>query len=741
MPPKVPKVPKNIHYKKFRRQAIEMLVSRYPARHGLLVNHTMGTGKTKTALLFLANFPQRPKLIVAPVSAHAEWVSGLRQFELKEYQLLTFEELGDAKVTRSHVCVIDECHLLVPLLTTDRLWPVRKRDHIMTELQKICFKIMLLTGTPVRSQVSDLRLLVNIAAGRNIIPATRKEFRAKYYKVSVSRAVTLGYLTPIVLEPTYKFFKNMIQTTLAYAIFSRIIMHIVAYFQFKRRTSQQIQEMGLVGDQKEKVTENILKNKGIIDYLANFDDIYGQGFFSTLVSFTSDVTDVGVNKRAFRKFYQKQQIMACPSHTSSTVLLNLKLLLQQLCQLRDSGCENEYQFSEEDKTLMKGPPEIPTDLFKLKDIEQEKFRWTIPIWRFMYMLFKPLNTLTKWFSNLDIALLSLLGLYVLKVGFNMYKDLGEIVELDASRLSRDLQAHMVTYDPFLSRDRAMLRHFPEVTYTTQEEDLTLSQVRVLQKIMLGMVSPEEFVDLGFLPSEVHAQVYEAHEHQPYKYYGRMVSNLLPSRKFQAIIEAYLARQEPTLIWSNFEQGLVNFQAEAEARGLTTSRLERETKHEQLHAALEGKVDFLLLPPHMVEGISLPGIRQMHILEPPDSVITYEQLQARVVRYMQNRPDDLKVTVTTWLSILPSRRRMFEAMMKIWTQVGYSEEPFTFAKRLTHDASPDTMVWSEMQNARRDFVALSKSLTGMERRSRPPPEVCVPVQPSKRATCPRYFQDS
>uniref|UniRef100_A0A6C0BNI6 Helicase ATP-binding domain-containing protein n=1 Tax=viral metagenome TaxID=1070528 RepID=A0A6C0BNI6_9ZZZZ len=726
----------DFHYRKFRREAIEQLVSRYPEKHGLVVNHTMGTGKTKTALLFLANFPKFPKLIIAPVSAHSEWVQGLAELKLTQYRLAVPEELDDVKITKKTVVVVDECHLLIPLLTSQRVWNLTQREQVLRSLQR-SFKVLLLTGTPVKTHVSDLRLLINIAAGRDVIPSTRKAFQARYYRINKTRAATEGYLSPLLLKPTYKFFQNLITMTILYALFSRIVSHIIAYFRFKSYSEAQLRQK-YPEYAEVKGDFNILRGQGIMSYLTNFSDFYGQGFLVDMFRFMGENTDLTPQQQVFRQFYRQQQQMSEPAFASTVIMVNTQMLLQQLCRVEGSGCQGQYDDLE---PVLRQLPEserarIPKDLFTLEGKDAQKLRWTIPLWKFLLAVLKPMNFLVKQLSYLDVSLLSMLGMAIIGAAYQYYRKLGTIMELDTVKLGKDLQPYIVTYNPFLQKDRVMLRHFPQVKYVTQTYDLSQEQVTVLQKIMLQMLSEQELLALGFIPDELKIEVFEEETNNPYLAYGRMVSNLRPSRKFENILDMYQRRPQPTLIWSNFEKGLSNFAIEARARGLSTVRLNREDKPEQLKAALEGRVDFLLLPPPMVEGISLPGIEVMHILEPPQDVITDQQLKFRVIRY-SDEPG--KVTIFTWIGEMPSQRTRFMALLRLWKQVGLGEEPLTFSRRLKYDSSPDSMVFSTLSQATKDYEKLYKSFLTLQRKRRQASEVCVPVQPRKRATCPKYFE--
>lgn len=51
-------------------------------------------------------------------------------------------------------------------------------------------KLMLLTGTPMRRRMSDIRYLINIAAGKTVVPWMRDEFELKYTEKTMTKQAT-----------------------------------------------------------------------------------------------------------------------------------------------------------------------------------------------------------------------------------------------------------------------------------------------------------------------------------------------------------------------------------------------------------------------------------------------------------------------------------------------------------------------------------------------------------------------
>lgn len=682
-----------IHFKTFRRVAIEKLIAYDKKKHGLLVNHAMGAGKTTTALLFLANFPRYRKVVAGPLSSHAEWTEGLEKFELKKYSVIKHEDLVSEQIGPKTVVVIDEAHLL-----DERTIPLRKLQS--------CLKIMLLTGTPVKSSVSDIGFLINIAAGRDVIPRTPLEFKRTFYTVDKVRSAVFGYTGPVLVEPGLQYLKSMIIMTAMYALVGAIIVHLSVYF-------------------RERQFESVPGKKGLFEYLGTFDELYGQGFFVNLFYFLKSSTNAPTGGEDFKARYTQQQLVARPDYTARMMRFNIQKILQRLTD----GEKGTYMYTEaDDKEIKEG--KIPIDLFGKFEGEDERkgYMWTLPIWKFAYEILGPMSKLIRAFSYLDVAVLSVLAIMALQTGYKYLKELNDIVVLDTKKLGKAIAPYIVSYNPFLQNDTVMLKQFPKVKRHVKRYYLTLDQTATLQKIMLGLLSAEEYKGLGL--------DYDPRISNPYEYYGRMVSNLRPSRKFKLILDMYRAKSEPTVVWSNFDQGLDEFAAAAEAQGYSTVKLTYQNKKEELKRSLDGQVDFLLL--RYVEAMSLPGVLVMHVLEPPGDMVTREQLHARIIRYTYGAENTSTVNIYTWLGLLPNLAIVGAALARMWVKYGLAQAPLEFKRKVDQDASPDSIVFKRLQRTRRDYEDLYNVFLSLDRERPSHPRICVPVQPGKKATCPKLY---
>lgn len=171
------------------------LAARCKSQKGMLVYHGMGTGKTLTALIFAMTFPTHNIVIVTPKEIQFTWKTEVRRLNLhRRFSWHTYSNLeslvGNLK---GAVVILDEAHNFI-----DRLDDLRFR--LINEMRD-SFKILLLTGTPISSAYSgwqELVILMNIAAGKEVLPHNKTLFNRKYLLIDKNKAIIWGYIDPII---------------------------------------------------------------------------------------------------------------------------------------------------------------------------------------------------------------------------------------------------------------------------------------------------------------------------------------------------------------------------------------------------------------------------------------------------------------------------------------------------------------------------------------------------------------
>lgn len=197
-------ISKNTRPKSHQKYVIDKLVAIHPDQHGMLVAHKMGGGKTLTALMFLNNYPNHSRIIVAPKQLLALWEQDSLKhmgrpldsnIEVISYRDFVIKLEDDLHYLSGKVCVFDEAQYLeeaVVKYTSD----YEKYVKIKKFLKKDPYRVLLLTGTPIRIGIYDIVYYINMAAGSDIINI--RTFFKEFGIPSKIGMVLYGYLTPIV---------------------------------------------------------------------------------------------------------------------------------------------------------------------------------------------------------------------------------------------------------------------------------------------------------------------------------------------------------------------------------------------------------------------------------------------------------------------------------------------------------------------------------------------------------------
>ena len=172
----------------------------HPEKHGLIVAHAMGSGKTMLAIAVADAFPTlREVLIVAPGHLQAVWeqefekyklqATNIKRFSFSTYDSDRLEQLVTQDLSATLV-LLDEGHNIVRSI----------KDHsagvaIYRKLQK-SGKLLLLSGTPIYDDEIDFPYLVNLAAGTDIITVDPVKFHQAFTKLHLARTAFSGYWRP-----------------------------------------------------------------------------------------------------------------------------------------------------------------------------------------------------------------------------------------------------------------------------------------------------------------------------------------------------------------------------------------------------------------------------------------------------------------------------------------------------------------------------------------------------------------
>lgn len=169
------------------------LIYKNPKKHGLLLYYGLGTGKTLSGISLILNLPGRNINIVCPEDLKFVWEyelskvpeikNKIRYYSYEKYQPFLTREFKD------EVIIFDEVHNIVPIIK-------RNPSEILSKINS-SYKVLCLTGTPIYSGFTDLVYLVNICAGKQLVPYNDTTFKDTYFKVNKFRSLNFGYILPI----------------------------------------------------------------------------------------------------------------------------------------------------------------------------------------------------------------------------------------------------------------------------------------------------------------------------------------------------------------------------------------------------------------------------------------------------------------------------------------------------------------------------------------------------------------
>lgn len=145
---------------------------------GLLLYHSVGSGKTFTALYSLYKF-ENDIIIVGTKSSRKVFVDNIKQAEMLPsrftfYTYAKIKKILETNITifKNKSVIIDEAHAL----RSENIHNL----YIVSALA-LAFKVVLLTATPVINHLNDLSVLVNIVKGEEVLPTDRYLFEQMFY--------------------------------------------------------------------------------------------------------------------------------------------------------------------------------------------------------------------------------------------------------------------------------------------------------------------------------------------------------------------------------------------------------------------------------------------------------------------------------------------------------------------------------------------------------------------------------
>lgn len=158
---------------------------------GLILYHSMGSGKTITSLVCAAQF-EYPIIIICTKSSKKNFMDDIKKIIEKDInnfpiklsnlsssniKILTYQKAINLIIEQNisfkdFTLIVDEAH---HLRTQSKLMNILINELLNSK------KILLLTGTVFYNSLTDISPIVNLIKKREILPLTMKEFKYYYY--------------------------------------------------------------------------------------------------------------------------------------------------------------------------------------------------------------------------------------------------------------------------------------------------------------------------------------------------------------------------------------------------------------------------------------------------------------------------------------------------------------------------------------------------------------------------------
>lgn len=701
-----------------QRAIMDHLVASCPQQRGILIAHQMGGGKTLTALMFLRNFPRSKHVIVSPPFLRDLYDRESKKLlgrPLKEGTvLLNYDEFVDQLVTNPTifekcVLVMDEAHYLIEAFS--KAGP-RVFINAYGALLRYPKKTLVMTGTPMYDSVKDLRLLINLAAGKEVMPLRDAEFINMYTAPRYFNTMFWGYFVGSLTSA----WTGMVGTGML------VYMGVVLGKDFD---FTKIMSRGTVS-----IFETILVK---VNHFPNSISMFQKFMLPNIMSLVPSKKHEAQDKKKRGSWWGPQ--------LQSPLLKDFKPTPDEL-KSTEALAEAAWRFVLKD-------PDTSAYLRSITDKDKQKYWVTLLV---------SLSIMSLW------TCLFLLTLLYNRVSNN--QDPMFYRQLNYSKL-RDKIA------PYLSFYK--LKQCTHGIPKTSEQEVNIPyngfQMRMWTRMIYNYLTDQDTRDLGITRKDlkyndgVLGTAARQVDLTTYTTWGRMISNTAPAGEFAPKYhECYANMCNPwpnklpraTVVYSDFARGTETFadfmQEKSQNQTLFryatfTMTASSSEKTRLLDDFANDKIQVIILHAGIYEGISFLRAAQMHILDPPTNFKSLMQLMGRVVRmhshdglpparqtvkyfhYIANFHAKYVNMMGNAANLLGAKTAYLMEFMKIWTQSQTFKQklPLGYAPTILETLTPEALAFSRLRPLRELMTNLETKLAT---------QVVLP-----RMTCrPRYDRD-
>ena len=585
-----------------QRDAIERLEKLHPDQHGLILFHFLGSGKTITALSFAMNYPTKQLCVVCPPMLKLVWKMELKKLKLtRSMTVISIFDILSAPTSTYKGCilVIDEAHNILKMRAESTVEEGTRLLDAFVKVSASAHRTLLLTGTPIWKDITDISVLSNIAIGKFRFPMSTPEFY-KMYGVQSASFNQVRHDIDIVNRSSFSLteqFKNAKERPLTTALMAYNVVATV--------------HLGLT-----------VVNKGI----------------TAVNNYFSPNDEEHVNKKG-----DANQETIDTIDIAGTLLSKHETLQRKYRNLRSSGT-----------------PNVQTGSMDTNANEHQKWADRDRAIKHIGRLHAFLNVMT-FIVNADSELRREKMLNSTHVENVPYE---KAYEIDMDKALHAMRQYMDYYDQFaspLESGQAVAsspyasKHFNVRAYMYSR-----FQADSFYELMAGMASESlarflgHTLDIGFFKIAMESP-------DVYKRCCMQMSNLSPlfllrtqkaahakndcfefsvpvnaaeidNPKFKFILDLYRKGNRKTVLYSSFVTSYQKTSAWLTSMGVAHYVLDTIPIKQHIIDAFNRSADgFLILAPSIYEGLSLLGVRVLHLLEPISISVIRTQLLGRVVR--------------------------------------------------------------------------------------------------------------
>lgn len=181
------------------QEASVQYLMKHPEQKGLLLYHSLGSGKTYIGLDYAEKNPGKKVVILLPEFLKSNWVSQMKTFGIKDESRYEMVTLDNAEKLLNYdlsnvIVIVDEVHKLIQKI---RLSGGSTSENLINVYLKLksASRILLLTGTPIFVDTSDISFIANLLVETDQYPTDPIKFRTEFMKIKPVTSLVRGHIT------------------------------------------------------------------------------------------------------------------------------------------------------------------------------------------------------------------------------------------------------------------------------------------------------------------------------------------------------------------------------------------------------------------------------------------------------------------------------------------------------------------------------------------------------------------